>query len=275
MGWKKLRTLKASLILFIILLSCPALVHAEIAPSEQLSNVLRESLKSYEATRDYQAIFFKQERDGKTMGPKEQIFLKFEKPFKIYMGWMNTHKQGLQVLYERGKHDGKLAIHKPGLLLGLAPVIFLEQDSPWVREGSESYDIEDAGIGSFLLDFADMCTKGAEEKKLSVSLDNSSGSDVFDVSFPGTQKDDKDYFAYRVVVQFDAVSKLPIKMDLYDWDNKPTGFYAYENLKLNLGSDDAEFKKTADRHLVKLYFPPKTEEPAKRNKPRNNFSHKK
>jgi hypothetical protein len=248
---------------------------AETPASDRLASLLQESLRSYEATRDYQAIFFKQEKDGQTMGPNEQIFLKFEKPFKIYMGWMNTDKKGLQVLYERGKHDGKLAIHKPGLLLGLAPVIFLPQDSPWVREGSESYDIEDAGIGSFLIDFADMCAKGAKEGRILVTLDSSSGSDVFDVSFPGTKSDDKDYFAYRVVVRFDTVSKLPIKMDLYDWDNEPTGFYAYENLKLDLGSEDAEFKKVADRHLYKLYFPPKTEEPVQRNKSRNNFASKK
>lgn len=258
----------------LMLLSSPARAQAETTATDRLASLLQESLASYDTIRDYQAAFFKQEKDGDILGPKEEIFLKFEKPFKIYMGWMNTHKKGLQVLYERGKHDGKLAIHKPGLLLGLAPVIFLDQNSPWVREGSESYDIEDAGIGSFLIDFADMCAMGASEKKLSVTIDSSSGSDAFDVSFPGTTKEDKGYFAYRVVVRFDATSKLPVKMDLYDWDNKPTGLYAYDDLRLNVGSDDAAFKKTADRHLYKLYFPPKAEVSVKKSIARSNFSPK-
>lgn len=243
--------------------------------SVKLANVLQQSLNAYDATKDYQAIFFKEEKDGASMGPKEQIFLKFEKPFKIYMGWMNTHKQGLQVLYERGKHDGKLAIHKPGLLLGLAPVIFLDQNSPWVKEGSESYDIEDAGIGSFLFDFAEMCIKGAEEKKLAVKIDATNGKETYNVSFPGSKEGDKGYFSYRVVVQFDEASRLPVKMDLYDWDDQPTGYYAYENLKMNAGLDDPEFKKFADRSLYNLYVPKKSSEPLQKSTPRNNFASKK
>ncbi len=243
--------------------------------SVRLANVLQQSLSAYDAARDYQAIFFKEEKDGTTMGPKEQIFLKFEKPFKIYMGWMNTHKQGLQVLYERGKHDGKLAIHKPGLLLGLAPVIFLDQNSPWVKEGSESYDIEDAGIGSFLYDFAEMCIKGAEEKKLAVKIDVSNGEEIFDVSFPGSKEEDKGHFSYRVVVRFDEASRLPVKMDLYDWNDQPTGYYAYENLKMNPGLDDPEFKKFANRNLYNLYVPKKSSEPLPKNTSRNNFASKK
>lgn len=241
----------------------------------RLSDLLQRSMAAYEAARDYQAIFYKQEISGEKMGPKEQIFLKFEKPFKIYMGWMNTHKQGLQVLYERGRHDGKLAIHKPGLLLGLAPVIFLDQNSPWVKEGSESYDIEDAGIGSFLYDFAEMCARGAEEKKLSVKMDTSKGSEVFDVSFPGSKKEDKGFFSYRVVVQFDDDSHLPVKMDLYDWDNKPTGYYAYENLKVDSGLNDPEFKKFADRSLYNLFVPKSSAEPFQKSRPKNNFASRK
>ena len=220
----------------------------------RLIAALERGLKAYEAVRDYKAVFHKQELSGGVLGPKETIFLKFEKPFKIFLGWLDTHKKGLQVLYERGKRDGKLAIHKPGLLLGLAPVIFLDQDSPWVREGSESYNIEDAGIGTFLQDFAGAVSKGEKENKLSVNVSSDPSGEMMDVTFKDS-REDSGYFAYRVVVHFDSVTSLPDRMTLYDWQDKITGIYTYEDLKLNVGSEDPEFKQLALRKLYQLYAP--------------------
>ena len=204
--------------------------------------------------KDYTATFVKQEKSGTALGEPETIFLKFEKPFKIFLHWSDTHRKGLQVLYERGKHDGKLAIHQPGLLLGLAPVVFLEQSSPWVREGSESYDIEDAGIGTFLNDFSEMVKKGVDEGKISATVSSSGTGTDIDVSFPGTTEGG-DYFASRVEAFFDAKTGLPVRMRLYDWEGKVTGIYEYKDVKLNIGPEDPEFKKTAHRSLYKLFIP--------------------
>ncbi|HTL71148.1 MAG TPA: DUF1571 domain-containing protein [Candidatus Eisenbacteria bacterium] len=221
---------------------------SEAAP---LASELEGSLRAWEALHDYTAVFHKQEltKEKDALGPNEEIFLKFEKPFKIYLGWLNTPKKGLQVLYERGRHQGKLAIHKPGLLLGLAPVIFLEQSSPYVREGSASYDIEDAGIGTFLMDFTKAVLRSAREKKLRFSRIGGSG---YDVTFSGTSRDD-DYFAHRVRVLFDPPTRLPVRMELFDWEDRPMGVYLYDRLKVDVGSQDPEFKKNIDRHLFRVY----------------------
>ncbi len=234
-----------------------------------LGALLEKGLAAYSGLADYTATFRKQERSGNTLGGKETIFLKFEKPFKIFMKWLDTDKAGLQVLYERGRHDGKLAIHKPGLLLGLAPVVFLPQDSPWVREGSESYDIEDAGIGTFIEDLAEEVAKGARENKLRADvLSGTPGGPTADVMFEGS-KEDEGYMAQRVVVHFDAKTSLPDRMELFGWDGKPTGIYSYGNIELNVGRADDAFRKQAFRKLYQLYQPP-----APRAASSNNFSGK-
>jgi hypothetical protein len=224
----------------------------DISPKEggetALADRLEKALSSYQSVRSYEAFFYKRELSGGTLGEEEKIYLRFDKPWKIFMGWLNTSKAGLQVVYERGRHDGKLAIHKPGLIFGLVPVIFLEQDSPWVREGSESYDIEDAGIGTFLFDFTRAVTRGAREKKLNVSWEEGAA----DVRFPGSEKDD-DFFAYRVLVSFDENTQLPVRMELFDWQNQLTGIYRYEQLKIDTPSDSPEFKKQINYHLFKIY----------------------
>ena len=228
---------------------------AELPGRARLEAALEKGLQSYETVRDYKAVFQKQELSAGALGPKETIFLKFEKPFKIFLGWLNTQKKGLQVLYERGKRDGKLAVHKPGLLLGLAPVILLDPGSPWVREGSESYNIEDAGIGTFLRDFSDAVSKGEKENKLDVKASSDSSGEMMDVTFTDT-RENSGYFAYHVVVHFDRVTSLPDRMTLFDWQNRITGIYSYENLKLNVGPEDSEFKRIAQTKLYKFFFPP-------------------
>jgi hypothetical protein len=221
----------------------------------RLGAALKKGLKSYDALRDYEAEFHKQEKSGNVLGPEEIIFLKFAKPFKIFMGWTNTEKKGLQVLYERGKHDGKLVIHKPGLFFGLAPIVFLDQNSPWVREGSQAYDIEDAGIGSFLHDFSQDVLKGARENKLEVlGIQEPGGGETMDVTFAGSKETDG-FFAYRVITHFEEGTSLPVRMTLLDWQNQPMGIYSYENLKLNVGSENPEFKKLAHRKIYQLYWP--------------------
>ncbi len=230
---------------------------ASANPEEsRLLSTLERGIVFYRSIQDYKAVFHKYEISKDALGEKEEIYLKFEKPWKIYMGWLNTHKKGLQLVYERGKNDGKLAIHKPGLLFGLAPVVFLERSSPWVREGSESYDIEDAGLGTFLFDFTRAVIRSAKDAKLKVvskgeTREGDIAGEKMEVTFTGSS-DDEDYFAYRILVLFDEQSDLPLQMELYDWQDKLTGTYSYNEFQANVGLD-AEFQNQAHRQLYKIY----------------------
>ncbi len=242
--------------------------------SVQLAEILEKSLDTYESMNGYRAIFYKTERSDAGLGEKEKIFLKFEKPWKIFMGWLNTEKKGLQVVYERGKNNGKLAIHKPGLLWGLAPVIFLDQNSPWIRQGSASYDIEDAGIGTFLYDFTKAVIRAAREKKLKIIFDRtpasatSEGKSV-DVTFLESNEN-SGYFAYRVKVKFHKESHLPVAMELIDWQNRTIGIYEYEELSINVG-EDFEFMRQINRQLLKIYES-KPAAPASKSPQTQNFA---
>jgi len=210
-------------------------------------SVLEKGLHSYEALQNYSATFRKKEKNSEgVLGETEEIYLRFEKPWKIFMGWLNTSKQGLQVVYERGRNDGKLAVHHPSPLLFLTPVIYLEQSSPWVREGSASYNIEDAGIGAFLHDFTRAVVKASYENTLKVHFNQ----DTADVIF--SDKPNPGYFAHRVRAGFDQKTGLPLTMELFDDSNQPTGIYEYKNLQLNVGVDE-EFKKQIHSGLLKVY----------------------
>ena len=250
----------SSLCLFFLSLSPLYASDAGLPPAARLTAALGKASKAYESVRDYRATFQKQERSGAVLGPKETLLLKFQKPFKIFMIWTNTYKKGLQVMYERGKNDGKLVVHQPGLLLGLVSVILLDQDSPWVKEGSESYDIEDAGLGAFLEDFSAAVKRGVAEHKLEVAAAEEASGETMDVTFAGS-KENEGFFAQRVQVHFDAVTALPDRMELFDWQNEPMGIYAYEDLALNVGDEDAEFQKMALKKIYQNYWLPRQSRP--------------
>ena len=243
----------------ILVLACllfQTTAYAADASVDALLVQTNQSLTAYSQVQDYVSVFEKEEMDdGKLSGP-EKIYLRFEKPFKIFMHWLNTGKKGLQVLYERGRHDGKLVIHKPGLLLGLMPVVFLEQSSPLVREGSEAYDIEDAGIGTFLTDLAEQTATAAKQGALEVKANgrvvrNGIEGEEFDIYFKNTTSE-SEVMAYHVNVIFDANTHLPVYQELYDWDNQLMGRYVYKELRLNVG-EEPTFKQNIHRTLYNIY----------------------
>lgn len=245
--------MKKTAVLFLALAFAAAPVSAAPADAVRLSRALSDGMVAWNGVHDYEAQFVKQETSEGKEGPEEKIFLKFEKPFKIFLGWLNTHKKGLQVFYERGKHDNKLAIHQPGLAFGLVPVVFLEKSSPWVREGSASFDIEDAGIGTFLEDFAKDVLEAERQNRLDARVvrDDASGLEA-EVEFKDS-KMGEGFMARKVEVFFDAASKLPTKMALFDADGGLIGRYAYENLALNAGPAGPKFQKNAHRKIFRLY----------------------
>ncbi len=213
---------------------------------------LSEAEISFNAIQGYDALFVKKEKEDGKMGESEQIVFRYEKPFKVFMKWINTDKKGLQVVYARGFHDNKLAIHKPGLLLGLAPIVFLAQDSPWIRKGSASYQIEDVGIGTFLNDIAKAARLSASQDSLRVIWHSEDKAEVLFLN----SKDDEVYFAYRVELEFDASTELPVSMKLYDWDNQLTGEYAYQNIALN--PKPSTIQPQMHRQIFKIYSQAKT-----------------
>ncbi|OIO39159.1 MAG: hypothetical protein AUJ71_01290 [Candidatus Omnitrophica bacterium CG1_02_49_16] len=224
----------------------------------RLTGTLQKALSAYQSITDYKTSFYKTEKSNGSLGPPERIYLKFEKSFKIYMRWLNTEKRGVEVVYERGKNKGKLALHKPGLLFGLTPVIFLDQNSPWIKAGSASYNIEDAGIGSFLFDFTDEVIRAFREGKLKVAyhgkiVGEEINGETVEVTFLNT-KAESGYLAYRVWILFDEKTSLPIHMELFDWQNQPMGIYTYKDLKINIGPDDLEFKNQINHFLLRIFY---------------------
>ncbi|MGB9600692.1 MAG: DUF1571 domain-containing protein, partial [Myxococcota bacterium] len=120
------------------------LIYAEEVDIEALLN---EAQESYKQIQDYTGIMYKQERIGKKMYPRETIFFKFAKPFKVYMKWIKDPYKGREMIYVEGLNDNKIKAHEGGLM-GVVSVN-LDPRGSMAMKGNR-HPVTDMGIGNLL-----------------------------------------------------------------------------------------------------------------------------
>jgi len=86
---------------------------AEVPGAVTPAGLLMAMEAAYRGVRDYTATLMKQERVKGKLLPRETIAVKFRRPYAIYMKWTGAVKAGQEVIYVRGRNDGKLSAH-PG-----------------------------------------------------------------------------------------------------------------------------------------------------------------
>jgi hypothetical protein len=76
--------------------------------------IARDSREKLDKIDDYTVLFYKDEVVGKTR-IKQKMQLKVrEKPFSVYIKFLNPHA-GREVIYVNGKNDGKILVHGTGI----------------------------------------------------------------------------------------------------------------------------------------------------------------
>jgi hypothetical protein len=228
----------------------PAAPRAE-GDLERSAELIRRSLRAYDALEGYQAVFAREELEGDGSWDREATFLKFDKPFTIFMGWTDGEERGRQILYSEGNFDGKMMVRVPGFF-NLIPLIPLSPDDPRILR-AEKHPITSAGIGHFLQEFAQSFeeSKGKGAVRVLALEETEAGGEpcvLLDVHFQ-----DPAYEYPRTAVAFSRRHGLPVEVRLYRDGSTLVEAYRYEGLIVNPGSDDAAFKAQSDGRLFNLY----------------------
>jgi len=215
------------------------------AEEVDIEALLSEAQESYKQIKDYTGIMYKQERIGKKMYPKETIFFKFAKPFKVYMKWIKDPYKNREMIYVEGWNDNKIKAHEGGLM-GVVSVN-LDPKGSMAMKGNR-HPVTDMGIGN-LLKVVQSNIARAKKNGDSITVVKLGEEKVFSVdtikleaTFP--KEKEKGYYCYRAVFWADKERKLPVKIMVYDWDDQLVEDYAYENLKFDVGFTDKDFDPT-------------------------------
>ncbi len=198
---------------------------------------------------NYTAIFHRIERVNGKLVPEEITFLKFKRPFKVYMKWINP-LQGQESLYVEGTNNNKVRAHGTGLTKLIT--VNLNPTGTMAMENSR-HPITEAGLEILVKKIGSNLQRGLRAGELT-SKDHGEqmvyGRKTREVEGILPKDPAKSYYCYRCVVNLDVETKMPIKTQIFDWDDQLVECYGYENLNLNPGLSDKDFDpKNSEYHF--------------------------
>lgn len=195
---------------------------------------------AYRGVRDYTATLMKQERVKGKLLPRETIAVKFRRPYAIYMKWTGAVKAGQEVIYVRGRNDGKLTAHQgkfPDVTVALKPTSALAM-------AGNRHPITEASLGEVLALMLRDLKRSAERPQDGVTLvdlgeETRFGARVRCVEgrFPA-----EGYYAPHLRICVFVASKLLSRVQAWDAAERMIEDYEYRELRVNVGLKDRDFE---------------------------------
>jgi len=203
--------------------------------------ILLSMRDSYKSVNSYTAVLVKGEPKAGKNNAEQQIFVKFKKPFKVYMKWTGDRYAGREVLYVQGENNDKLLAKPDGFLGAILKLVRLPSTH---RSDGSKHTVRDVGIGKLVESILDITLKAKESNDLRLVCHGvvvRNGRKAYQIErFLPQEKDCYEY--KRVVIYVDAATRLPLEAYAYDKNGRLSEFCAYKIIKLNPKIADAEFK---------------------------------
>jgi len=235
----------------------------QVAAEHPLAPVIRlakQGLTSISQNiRDYQATVVKREQIGGKLLDAEYMFTKIRHeqrdaagniltPFSVYLYFLKPSSvKGREVLWVKGRNDGKLMAHEGGIVLKHITVS-LNPTSALAMRGNK-YPITDIGIENLikrLIEVAELDTQygECEVKYFNGAKINNRVCTLIEVVHPVPRKN---FRFYKAHIFIDDELRVPIRYASWDWPTQEGAQpalleeYTYMNMKLNNGFTDADF----------------------------------
>jgi outer membrane lipoprotein-sorting protein len=207
-----------------------------VATSESIDPhaIIRRMATAYEGIRDYTALFLKREQINGEIQPLETIELRFQEPFKVYMAWHDPYP-GRVITYIEGENDNKIQVNPGGALQFLR--LSLDPEGALATRGSHS-SVRRIGLRNTIALLIAQYQRGMREGRITLHFRGDEPVDTrpaYHLEWIGPDNKNIGYYAYRGNIWVDKKSYLPIRIDLYDWENQLYASYAYHRLQLNPG----------------------------------------
>jgi len=228
---------------FSVMISLLVALALPVTASEDTLQLFKAMARHSERIKDYTAVFHKQEVVKGNLLPEENIFLKFRKPFSVYMRWLEGPHEGREVLYVRDKYNGKLIGHDGGFFRFLT--LSLDPKGRRAMKGNR-YPITEAGLAKVITRVLKDVEKGEAEGVLQLGHKQSvkifgRRSRMITIRLPDDPE--RGFSAAKINLWIDLENGLPIKAEFFDWGLKKVGSYGYRNLMLNVGLTEDDFDR--------------------------------
>jgi outer membrane lipoprotein-sorting protein len=211
---------------------------------EEMRRCLYNMEKAYEKVEDYTTIFLKQERVNGKLLPKETVFMKFRKPFSVYMKWIGEPRRNQEVLFVSGWNNNKLLAHKgsfPDLTVALDPRGSLAMTD-------NRHPITDVDIGTTINLIVKDVRRAEQHPEDGCRMVDHGVAQVFGANSRCVEavmpaRKDSGYYAHRAMVCVNLPTGLPNKVTIWDYNNELVEDYGYQNVKTNVGLAAKDFDR--------------------------------
>ena len=206
-----------------------------------LEDWLRQAEVLLDKTESYTAVFHKQERVKGWLKTKETVYLKFKKPFKVYMKWIEDPGKGREILYVDGWNNNRILLRDPGFL-GVV-IMNLDPQGHLAMNGSR-HPINEAGLHHLVSLLGTHLRRGSRLGELEFQdhrEEHMYGRTTRKIEVVFPKEKTKGYYCFRIILHLDRDWKIPIRIQVYDWDKMLVEDYGYEYLRFDAELTDADF----------------------------------
>jgi hypothetical protein len=220
-------------------------------PMDEAIRVLTEARKAYAAVQDYTCVLIKKEKMGDQAPVENVMAMKVRtEPFAVNLKWMEPKSlSGQEAVYVAGKNDGKMRVRSAGVL-GAVGFLSLDLNDARAKQTSK-HSIAEAGIGNLLERYSTGWEREREWQLTQVKIAEYDYNKRRCLRVETTHPTNPDgrFLFFRNVTFFDKETKLPIRVECYDWPQREGAapelveVYSYVNMKLNVGLGDDVFNK--------------------------------
>ncbi len=198
--------------------------------------------RAYQSLHDYTAVLEQTLADQGQPRPTEIIFVKFQKPFRVYLKWIKEPHLGREVIYARDLHQGMVWVHRgdfPDITVCLRP-------ATCQALSASRHGVDEVGLG-----FVIQLVKRTYQRALSRPQDQVRFVDQGPGQIRGRPvrclesimpaREDSGYYGHRARLCIDSRYHLPIKITIWDNENELYEEFLYTDLKLNPGLTEKDF----------------------------------
>jgi len=203
-------------------------------PTEALM-LLDKMDSSYSTVSDYVGVFYNQERiDGKLDDGQTALF-KFQKPFKVYMKFIDGPCNGTEALYVEGGYENKLLVRRAGIC---DLMTFSLDPKGSLAMSRKRHPITELGFGFLLAEFRrniEPAIRSGELEIMRLTDETFKGRPATVIEGRFLPHGGKKYYCARFIIHIDKELLLPVGDVFYDEKDEMFEDYVFTDVKLNVG----------------------------------------
>jgi len=216
---------------------------------------LVQSHKALATIDNYTSLFHIQEKIGGKLTIPETMAIKFKKPYKVYMKWTEGPRQGTELIFIKGWNGNRMRV-RPSGIIGLFSYNISPTSSLAMK--NNRHPVTHTGLEFLMEMITDNVRRGVLNHEC-ILKDHGEGTIYgrkyhrFEGIFPKDAKlaKERNYYCYRAVVDMDMEYRVPVQVQIFDWNDEVLEVYGYEKTRLDAKLTDKDFDPANPEYRLK------------------------